>query len=362
MGPRKAHLKRLADLKRSREEAADTRDVDYEPEADDGDAEARAEALAGAANDLPGASAHRVRKAADQRRSRKFLRGTGPLAQSMQTWLSMGKTQWVLDDEAIKEVAARALELAAAAVADEEEEERQAAATAAKRQQMQNRRMEAKQANSERRSTPPPRVVKPRLSRTFTAATGSTTTSKHDSTNIDKAGQKRARPNLGSVRKLRLQKRRVVTPELESAIQRISKARAFKRSDIIGGKELNRIEWAHASRDYKELRKVYAMNVFIKCRREGTPARKAYEKAAQTVGRANGNHVNWQTVRGWVMVFAQMQGKLRLDQRGRHAKTKSYLDDPAIKEQAIEWLRLQLKQLRQKNVDRCPLTRDSFLD
>ena len=98
-----------------------------------------------------------------------------------------------------------------------------------------------------------------------------------------------------------MQKRRVVTPELESAIQRISKARAFKRSDIIGGKELNRIEWAHASRDYKELRKVYAMNVFIKCRREGTPARKAYEKAAQTVGRANGNHVNWQTVRGWVM-------------------------------------------------------------
>ena len=82
---------------------------------------------------------------------------TGPLAQSMQTWLSMGKTQWVLDDEAIKEVAARALELAAAAVADDEEEERQAAATASKRQQMQNRRMEAKQANSERRSTPPPR-------------------------------------------------------------------------------------------------------------------------------------------------------------------------------------------------------------
>ena len=70
--------------------------------------------------------------------------------------------------------------------------------------------------------------------------------------------------------------------------------------------------------------------------------------------------MNWQTVRKWRTQYVLNQGRLQLDQRGRCPSTKSFLDDPGLKEQALEWLREQLRLMRKKKVDSPPLSLTRF--
>ena len=95
----------------------------------------------------------------------------------MQIWLNQSKPESVLEDDAIKEVARRAVDGAVADVAEEEEEERRAASAAAAKERMgrmRRQRVDSKRADC---STPPVREVRPRLSRTF-AGTGTAKASK----------------------------------------------------------------------------------------------------------------------------------------------------------------------------------------
>jgi hypothetical protein len=143
-------------------------------------------------------------------------------------------------------------------------------------------------------------------------------------------------------------------------IMRISSKRAFARDDVVNGDKLGRMEWAYARRDALELRKIYSLNVFLRLRKAGKGAREAYEEAAKLVTKANGNHMNWQTVRRWLGAFVEDNGRLRFDQRGRKPSTHSFLRDADIKESALAYVRAQLQLTRAKNSSVPPLTIDKF--
>ena len=58
--------------------------------------------------------------------------------------------------------------------------------------------------------------------------------------------------------------------------------------------------------------------------------RRAYEAATRTVIMgATQRHVNWQTVRKWLLSYAA-EGRIRPCMRGRNTKTVSFLDDAHI--------------------------------
>ena len=153
----------------------------------------------------------------------------------------------------------------------------------------------------------------------------------------------------------------VVTAAIAATIKHISKTRRLERAVIVDGDKLSRTEFARARTDYLELRRVYAMNIYLKLRREGMSSQEAYAQAAQSVVTSSGGkQSNWQTLRRWLRAFINAGGKLHLSQRGRYPSTTSLLSDPGMKEQAVKWLRDQLRLMRAKNTDTQPLTIDSF--
>jgi hypothetical protein len=342
---RKEHLANLARARRDSHGGATPRP---RPEAEpDPDAVCDDEVEADAAMPMEdieevGAASAREEAAGKKRRYRQRLRGIGPQADFMGNWLSQ-----VEPTSAAVEAAslAAARELVEAAV-------EAALATCAEEQAAMDRAAEAAAVKEKRRrekcmcTTPAaPRIQPSRVGRTFA-----------DGYAPKRPRQKRNRQGDSKPQK----PRRLITAQMADTLANISKHRRFLRSHIVDGNTLNRVEWAHVNRDYLELRRVYAMHRYVQLRRDGVFARAAFEEAAKTVLTPQGKFVNWQTVRLWVCSFIDCSGKLRLDQRGRAPSTPSFLSDPDIKEQALVWLREQMRIMRAKNVDSPPLTLDRF--
>ena len=161
----------------------------------------------------------------------------------------------------------------------------------------------------------------------------------------------------------KLAKRRKLTADMVDAIYRMARARMFKKADVWGGATMSRAEWRVARTDYKGLGRINAMRCYLALRKQGMLARPAFEQAATLVARPNGKHTNWQSIRKWLLEFVQQGGKLRLEGSGRKTRTRSYLNDPDVREQATKWLRDSLKKMRAKKpfeAEYEPLTVDSF--
>ena len=288
-----------------------------------------------------GAASARRAAAYRQRRSRERLRGVGQQAASLAGWLSQPSEAALLDMEAVSLGAecAEAIISDCLAMDDEELRKKELAEKAAQERERYAEKRAAKSV------TPQPRSAVPRLSRSF----------------ADMApARKRRRAGAAAEPQRKLAPRRQLTAPLVAAIERIGKARTFKRSDVVGGEAIARVEWAHARRDYKEMVKVHALRLYVKHRKLGMASRSAYEEAAKVATTPSGGHVNWQTVRCWLGAFISNGGRFRFDQRGRKPSTKSYLDDENVEMQALQWLRQQLKQMRAKNVASPNLTVHTF--
>ena len=262
----------------------------------------------------PGAAAQRQRQAYNRRRSTERLRGVTKEAGSMRAFLFDPAR------ELAREVAAAAVQNVLSALV----EERKAAKREAKADR-ERERYASRKRKAETQATPPARVPTPRLGRTFSDAKSTARGSGTKRVRSDEAppeSQKRRR------------KAGVLTKEMQASIVRISSKRSFMRSDILNGEDLNRSEWAQLQRDYLELRKVFALNVFIRERNRGTLARTAFEAAGKVATNKDGKPANWQTVRKWLNRFINQGGRVYPDQRGRSPSTNTYLDDLDTKEAA----------------------------
>ena len=122
------------------------------------------------------------------------------------------------------------------------------AAAAAERERYKKRKA------AELHAPPPARAKYVRLGRTFSSSGSS-------------AGKLKMACESGSSTTngaLKRRKRLALTSAMEQTIVRINRKRQFKRHDIVNGEKLNRIEWSRACRDFKELRKVSALAVYIR--------------------------------------------------------------------------------------------------
>ena len=335
----KAQMRELCRSNRLRH-ATVSCDESYESESDEADCEPpECEEV--------GRSAKRQRAASRLRSSRERLRGLDKQAQVMAAFLASAVPTAGTVEEAAKaarvEAAAEAERLAALAEAEAEREAQKAQRAASDQARYAKRKAESEAAT--------PRVIVPRLGRTFSGSGAAPARS-----------ARRRSPAASGMSPASSSKKRkrvtVITSHVAKVIQRIShpKKRRFEKGDIVDGENMSRVEWAQARQDHSELRRVYAMNLFLTKRRERVPSRLAYEEAAKSVITPNGKPVNWQTVRGWLMDFCAAGGRLRLDQRGRSSTTISFLSEPALKEQALAWLRDQMRLMRAKRVDSPPLT------
>ena len=341
---RAAHLRELAQLKKQRREErnsdSDVNDEDYQFENEDQDA---VEAVEPSMEHEEVEHTQRRFAAHRQRRCRKRVRGIGPQAELMAGWLipDAGKEAEAAVERKAQQAAAEAAERSAAL----ENVEKTNATTRALdlAAQAERERYKQRKANAAEET---PRSSLPRQARTFCGASSSSSR-KSRALSVDLRKKKSAR---------------TVTPAVAAVIARISapKKRRFERHDIVNGETLSRVEWANVRRDHWELSKVYAMNIFLNLRRAGRVSQDAYNEAAKSVYTPNGKPVSWQTVRQWLTRFCAAGGKLHLDMRGRKPSTESYLSDNDVKEQAVAWLREQLRLMRAKNIDSPPLTVSTF--
>jgi len=60
----------------------------------------------------------------------------------------------------------------------------------------------------------------------------------------------------------------IITKEMERSLAHITKAQRFKRCEVVGGDEMTRVEWQQAAGNFLELRKAYAMHLYVLRRRE----------------------------------------------------------------------------------------------
>lgn len=340
---KRSRKQQLKDLQEQKKKKKESDDLYIPPPADEVEDDGDAPEL-DVLMEEAGAACERRDAAYRQRRSRERLKGLIPQAKFMSGWLSTPSavTQAQQDEAMAAECGAEcagAIVETAIAMVEEEARIQQHRLKAAEERERYARKQAVKSV------TPQPRAVMPRLSRSFSDAQ-----------------PRRKRRHTGALAdsERKLKPRRRLTEALVASIIRIGTCRTFKRTDVVDGDSIARIEWQHARRDYKELVKIHAMRIYLKQRKLGVPSRAAYEEAAFVATTPNGGHVNWQTVRIWLGAFISNGGKVRFDQRGRKPKTASYLNDEAIKTQALEWLREQLRQMRAKNVGAPNLTVHSF--
>ena len=84
---------------------------------------------------------------------------------------------------------------------------------------------------------------------------------------------------------------------------------------------------------------------------KGAGVDEAAEKAASTVMTGEGaSPLTPRRLLQWLRDYVVAGGRISLSQRGHHAKTESYLDDPEIKSAAVSWLRRNVQASRKKPV------------
>jgi hypothetical protein len=84
---------------------------------------------------------------------------------------------------------------------------------------------------------------------------------------------------------------------------------------------MTKAEWNAMKNDAYELRKVYAMEMYVRIRKESTKSsRLCYTEAAKSFSISKSNKpINWQTLRRWVMEYAGNGGRIPRRQRERRA-------------------------------------------
>ena len=103
-----------------------------------------------------------------------------------------------------------------------------------------------------------------------------------------------------------------LTSGMIDSILRIAKKRKLLRSDVVNGESMGRVEWAAARGDYLELRRVYALAIFVRARRGGEGSRRSFEQAAQRPPK---------------IIVASVRARERLKVKGggsKHDKKKSH--------------------------------------
>ena len=144
---------------------------------------------------------------------------------------------------------------------------------------------------------------------------------------------------------------RKLTPAMIDNIHRIAHARELQRSDVHPSVQMTQAEWSDMKTDQFELRKIYAVEMFVRLRKEsGKSARACYTEAAQCMSISKQNKaINWQTLRRWVVEYAGNGGCIRPSRRGRVQSSRSFLADNEVRAAAVAWVSEKLKKQRRKN-------------
>ena len=284
-----------------------------------------------------------------KRRSVERLRGLGSAAGAMWAHVVRTPSQKSLDKLGA-EVARRACEAVVLVARMREERARLLAAKAAKAES-NLRRKEQSQVETERR-------VCPRIGRTFAVEeTSKEKLLEKFKEEFKEKFKEKLKGHVTSSRKLA--SRRLLTQDVVGKLHRIATKRSLLPCDVVGGEALARVELETLFDDQWELRKVYAMDTYVRLRAagDGRTGRECYEEAARSVvtGKA-GRQVNWQTVRRWVGTYVGLGGRIQPDGRGRHTSAESFLDDGDAKEKSREWLRLNVRSGQARTAGEMPLT------
>lgn len=263
---RKAQIRQLAQAKKRRRtedsEDSDDPDFDMEMEKDQGVADYLEE-------EEPGAAVKRQRDAERKRRDRKKVRGLSQQAQTMAGWLIQPQPA----EEQLERAEAERAALEEKAQAEEAARRAEVAARKEKEAALERERYQKRKADLAA-STPP--AVRPRLGATLSSCKSSSTRKRNRSC-LDEG-----EASTGKKRRRRIS----VSAEAAAAITRISKKCRFDKSDIVHGETMSRVEWAQIKRDHMELRRVYAMNIYIKLRRGGMGSRQAYADGCHRGGKS----------------------------------------------------------------------------
>lgn len=224
---RKAHLKKLAADKRGKKRVRDDVDSDeeeYVPPVEDA-LEEEAEKWGDGERYVSGTSSSKFEAAYRQRRSRERLRGLGSDAALLRNWLIPAGTQAAPGQAVAEEIMDEIIESVLEAKQAEDEANARAQKAAEERAAYRKRKLEPV---TPRESVK--RVASTRASRTFSAESSKSTS----------ASRKRTVPD-GERKIAKAQK---LTNELTKTVQRITKNRQLRRSDIVNGAKLSRAEYA----------------------------------------------------------------------------------------------------------------------
>jgi hypothetical protein len=141
-------------------------------------------------------------------------------------------------------------------------------------------------------------------------------------------------------------------PDFVFRLKAVASRRCFQREDFVYGLAMSKVDWLQLEQDPWELRRAYAMAHFARLREDGRGLTDVLAEAARGVFYGEegvfDHTINQTTLRGWLTNFIEQNGRLEPSQRGRHAKTESFLSDENIKEQAREWLSTHVAAARQK--------------
>ena len=131
---------------------------------------------------------------------------------------------------------------------------------------------------------------------------------------------------------------------LSERLLQIASARTFQREDFIGGELLSREDWVEMRTSSWELRRVYAMAHAVALMQEGSGVVAACHAAAFAVRlgkKANG--MTFTAVHSWLTQYIQNAGRIQPSRRGSNPNTESFLSDENIKENALIWLRKNVR-------------------
>ena len=100
-----------------------------------------------------------------------------------------------------------------------------------------------------------------------------------------------------------------------------------------------------------ELRKARTMLHWATLHSEGSGVHEAAQVAAHAVYVGEGARpLTARQLQQWLHDYVVADGRIAMSQRGRHASTASFLDDPDIKAQAVSWLRSNVQAARKKPI------------
>lgn len=269
---RKAQLAELAEARRAK--SNEREDEDYEDAKPEDEPEDELE-VDDDSVEQPGGAARREACAVWKRRQRNREKGFHAQATAMASWLASARP-----------LATAAAGVPAVAAAQAERAAERAAGVAAERQIAAERAAEAQVENKRARSFKAARDAERYAQRAVDAAVGSprATLVPRLARSFESEGacslamKRRANPT-----KPRSKQQRVpgLTSGMIDSILRIAKKRKLLRSDVVNGESMGRVEWAAARGDYLELRRVYALAIFVRARRGGEGSRRSFEQAAQ---------------------------------------------------------------------------------